>query len=316
MTEELLIGTVVRMDARVVHVAVGTETLPCAIRGRLFEESSCETRPIAVGDRVHLVRDGAQGVIVEREPRKTRLVRGATAPDKTQVIAANVDLAVIVTSTRDPPLRLGLLDRMLVACEREGIPPLIVVNKIDLPPPDPIEEELRAYAPLGYPILFTSAVTGVGVEALAERLREHLSVFVGHSGVGKSSLLNAIQPGLELTIGELNLKRRTGRHTTTQVALLRLDRGGFVVDTPGFRTFALAGMPPADLSLYFPEIEAVKDTCRYANCLHEEEPDCAVKLEVAAGSIAESRYDSYCRILENLRGGGERAPRHDSYEGT
>jgi ribosome biogenesis GTPase len=162
-------------------------------------------------------------------------------------------------------------------------------------------------------LLFTSAVTGEGIAALAERLRDHISVFVGHSGVGKSSILNTIQPGLRLAVGALNIKRRTGRHTTTHVSLLRLDQGGFVIDTPGIRSFSVAGIPPEDLALYFPEMETLRETCHYPDCLHDHEPDCAIKARAEEGGIAPSRYGSYRRILENLRGGGERAPRHDSY---
>ncbi len=305
-------GLVVRVDRRVCHVEVAGQAYTCALRGHLFEFEEEQTRPVAVGDRVKVQLQGEQGAIEEVLPRRTQILRGA-GRGKVQIIAANVDLLVIVVSVKSPPLRRGMIDRLLVEAESSGVGAAVVLNKSDLCSAEEAEALVDPYRRLGYAVAVVSCLEGRGMEAVAEIMGNRLSMLVGHSGVGKSSLLNALDPELNVKVGAISRRRGMGRHTTTHTALLLLRSGARVVDCPGMREFSLAGIEPADLGAFFRDMAPFHNQCKYPTCTHHHEPHCAVKQAVTDGQIAEPRYESYCKLLDELHGGGERMPRHGSF---
>jgi ribosome biogenesis GTPase / thiamine phosphate phosphatase len=295
-------GLVVEVATGLARVEIGGQVLLCTVRRSLMAEDTGLTNLVAVGDRVRLTPDGAgRGIIEEVRPRRSVLAR----PDVfrshlRQVIAANADQLLVVASWRDPAFWPELVDRYLVTAALNGLQPIIGVNKIDL------AEEwaearavLRPYLNLGYPVIFTSAITGQGVPELRAALAGHMTVLAGLSGVGKSSLLSAVQPGLNLRTSEVSDHWHQGRHTTTQVVLHRLG-GGFVVDTPGIREFGLAGLRRHELAAYYPELAALAGRCRFADCTHDNEPGCAVQAAVHQGRIAAARFDSYQKVRATL----------------
>ncbi len=279
----------------------------CRLRGKL------KRRPrtgdlVAVGDWVRFRRlpDGT-GVIEAIEPRVRALSRKAPTPrgEYEQVIIANPDQAVIVFAAAQPEPKLGMLDRFLVITEKQEIPALIVVNKVDLTGLDAAREIFGLYEDLGYPVLYTSAITGQGLDAFKDALRGKISVLVGPSGVGKSSLLNAIQPGLGLAVRAVSRATGEGRHTTTVRHMVPLEGGGYVADTPGLKALALWDIEPEELDGYFPEMRALVPYCQFNNCSHIDEPGCAVLKAVEEGRIHPSRYASYVRLrLEGEQGLG------------
>ena len=276
---------------------------PATIRGLLTEIDTGYINPVAVGDRVTVSEDGAGAWAIEEIlPRRTVLAR----PDpflapRQQVVAANVDQILIVSSWREPDLWPELIDRYLIASGLSEIDPIICVNKADLiEDRSAYEEVVRVYVDMGYRLLLTSAITGLGVDELRDVLARRLSVVVGLSGTGKSSLMAAVQPGLDIRIGEVSDAHGTGKHTTTQSALYRLDVGGYVADTPGIREFGLAGLTLGELPLYYPEIDELASVCRFSDCSHLEEPECAVRSAEEDGSISPSRAASYRAIFDEL----------------
>jgi len=320
---------VVRIDRKQIHVALGAAAggageriIPCVVRGRFFEgqDEDPESRPVAVGDYVKVAlggEEGAQGTIEEVLPRRTRIARPRPrAPGAWQVIAANVDLLVIVASLREPAPRPGLIDRLLIAAECDGIEPLIVLNKVDLGPAAAAEELAAPYRELGYRVLATSAKDGRGVEELRDAMRGKTAMMLGHSGVGKSSLLNVLDPAVAARIGALvagGTKMVRGAHTTTSASLHRLQFGAFLVDTPGVREFGLPPMERNDLAHWFRELAPLIPQCKYATCTHDHEPNCAVKAAVERGAVRPERHRSYLKLLAELSGAGQRMQRHDAY---
>lgn len=273
----------------------------CHVRGRLKRER-LHTDLISTGDRVcwRPTRPG-RGVVEEVLPRETQLSRLRPGPGRVpveHVIVANPDQAVFIFAVREPYPQLRMLDRLLVIAENNDLPAIICANKIDL-----LEDERDAwdlfgvYREIGYPVIYTSARTGEGIEALRERLRGQLSVLSGPSGVGKSSLLNAIQPDLGLSTREISGATGKGRHTTVTVRLWPLQDGGYVADTPGLREAGLWDIEPEELAWHFVEVRPHLSDCRFSSCTHTHEPECAVKAAVQAGAISQVRYDSYCRLL-------------------
>lgn len=263
---------------------------------------------VAVGDRVTItVEDAAErkGWIASVAERERVLSRTRPAPsarqvavDREQVIVANPDQAVFVFSIRNPAPTLRKLDRFLVIAEMNHLPAIICVNKIDLADPGEPEATFGVYAELGYSVIYASAATGAGVDDLRRALTGKLSVLAGSSGVGKSSLLNAIQPGLGLRIAQVSDATTKGRHTTRHVELIALDGGGFVADTPGIRGIALYDLEPGELDGYFREIAPLVAQCEFSDCTHTHEPNCAVQAAVADGRVTPARYDSYLRLRE------------------
>ncbi|MEN8151529.1 MAG: ribosome small subunit-dependent GTPase A [Planctomycetota bacterium] len=296
-------GTVIRVDARGCVVFAEGEELFCRVRGRFYEDIEGQKRPIAPGDRVSISRTSeGEGAVEEIEPRRTRLSRQAAHGEREQVIAANVDQVAIIVSVKNPPLRPGLIDRLIIAASNQAIEPFVVINKIDLGIAKKVGKVRDTFRELGYEVLYTSATEGTGVPHLALRLADRTTVFAGHSGVGKSSLLNAIHPELHLATGSVSKRTTKGRHTTTRATLFPLPAGGYVVDTPGVRAFGLWDVEKADLDIFFREFQPLIEQCRFYDCTHDHEPDCAVRAAVEAGEVRRPRYDAYLRIMRSLEG--------------
>jgi ribosome biogenesis GTPase len=277
----------------------------CQLAGRL-KQGPVESDLAAVGDRVtisiHPDGSGTIETVAERERVFSR-ARPAptfrkTATDKEQVWVANPDQIVFVMATREPEPSLRKLDRFLVVAERNEIPAIICVNKIDLVSPDEAEETFLTYADIGYPLIFVSAKEGSGIEELRQTLHNKLTVLAGSSGVGKSSLLNALEPGLGLRVKAVSEATTKGMHTTRHVELFALEGGGYLVDTPGIRSLALFDMEHGELDGYFREIAPLVADCQFSDCSHTHEENCAVLRALADGRISRQRYDSYLRLRE------------------
>lgn len=269
----------------------------CAIR-RLLRTLSTEERSIVTtGDRVWIrPAVGNEGFIERVEPRHGLLTRSSRG--KEHVLVANVDQVVIVMSLVEPDLKPHLLDRYLVSAEQGGLHPVICLNKVDLVNLVPSQPLVGIYGQLGIAVLLTSATTGRGVDHLRQRLRGRQTVFSGQSGVGKSSLLNVLQPGLGLHVREVSETNQKGKHTTTTAELLRLDCGGWVVDTPGVRQLQPWGIRPEEVEGFFPEFRPFVHRCGYPDCTHTHEDRCAIKRAVSRRQISEHRYRSYLGIFE------------------
>ena len=273
----------------------------CGVRGRIhLRDRTHQKSPVAVGDRVHVMRTQEdRGAVESIEPRRSSLSRPSTRRERIEhVMAANVDRVVIVTALLDPPFNPSFVDRVLAVVEFSHLDALIVVNKMDLgeePPPEAV-----VYEALGYPVICASALNGAGIDALREALHGRTSVVTGHSGVGKSSLLNAVQRDLGLVVGEVNVVTGRGTHTTTAAVWLPLVGGGAVIDTAGVREFGLFDIPQRDLSWLFRDIAKFASNCRYPDCSHTHEPRCAVQAALAEGVLAPFRFDSYLKVLESL----------------
>ena len=304
-TEETvgLQGVVVEVSSSLCRVDLGGRSLICGLRGSLTAQDTGFTNVVAVGDEVVVSEDSSdRGVVEAVLPRRSVLAR----PDVfyhhlKQVIVANADQLLIVASWRDPIFWPELTDRYLIAAKRSNLSPIICVNKIDLAEDVAnCQSALRPYLHLGYRVLFTSALTGEGVSALREVLRGRMTVLAGLSGVGKSSLLSAVQPGLQLRSGEVSDRSGEGQHVTTQVNLFRLDIGGFVIDTPGIREFGLSGLRRAELARFYPEMTAVQGGCRFSDCSHLHEPGCAVQAALQQGLVSATRYHNYRKIYAEL----------------
>ena len=283
------------------------ELFPAVLRGKVRLERSGATNPVAVGDRVRYELDGPAdekhpAVITEILPRDNYIIRRSTNLSRqSHVIAANLDQAVIVVSLLFPEIKLPFLDRILVTCEVYKIPVLIALNKVDLyreELPEMVATFRRIYEGAGYPVLETSARSGEGIDALRERCRGRVNLFSGESGVGKSSLIRALDPALDPKVGKISAAHLQGKHTTSLYEMYRLASDGFVIDTPGLRGFGLVDLEKEEISKYFPEMLREMDDCRFVPCTHTHEPGCAVKAAVDAGRISAERYNSYLGMLE------------------
>jgi ribosome biogenesis GTPase len=275
----------------------------CSVRARHFARLDRDAKLLVPGDLVEVSEspDGAC-VIEDRLPRETTLSRrlpGAKHPTE-QVIVANADQLVAIASLGIPPLNRRLLDRFLVIAEDAGLGSVVVLNKIDLSKDSDWRPVADVYGRAGYEVVSTCALDGAGVGRLASLLRGRLSVFAGASGAGKSSLLNAIEPGLGIRVREVSAKTGKGRHTTTNVTIFPVGDDTLVADTPGFRELGLWRVHPADLDQLFPEFRDLIPRCRFRGCNHGPEPGCAVKAAVAEGAVDAKRYDSYLRLLAEL----------------
>lgn len=297
---ELVQGTVIAMHGPLVRVQVGEHTLVVATRRRLrFEGAGSHTGGLVVGDRVKVEVNNRDGVVVAVEPRATCLLRRAPGSTRAQLLAANVDQALVVFAARLPEPKTGLIDRFLVASHLAGIEPLITINKVDQGSEE-IEPSLRVYETLGYTVLRVSARTARGLGELKRRLPGRTTLFCGPSGAGKSSLLNAIYPGFRLKVGSISEATGKGRHTTSRAELMPLPYGGFVVDTPGLKEFGLHGATRAEIEQAFPEVHRHAARCRFADCRHDSEPDCAVAAAAEAGEIWPERLRSFRAMLAEI----------------
>jgi ribosome biogenesis GTPase len=290
---------IVRAQSGFFTVQTETVLVTCKLRGRL-KQGRHEGDIAAIGDRVSIsLVDADTGMIESIDERQRALIRLDPRPHGVyrQVILANLDQVVFVFACANPLPRMRMLDRFLVIAEKQGIPALIVANKIDLLEKEEIEKIFGHYPRLGYPVLYTSASQNIGVDELRDHLTGKISALAGPSGVGKSSLLNKVQPGLGLVVREISDSMNKGRHTTNFRQLLPLDGGGYVGDTPGLKSLALWNTEPEELDGYFPEIAPLVSQCKYNNCTHKPfEVGCAVQAAVEEGRIHPERYDSYVRL--------------------
>jgi len=295
-----LAGRVVEVSSGLYRVDLGGEIILCQRRGSLGSEESAYTNLIAVGDAVTVTLDGSDsGVIEQVHPRRSLIARQVGA--FRQIVAANVDQLLIIASWRVPNLWPELVDRYLVVARRYEVEPVLVVNKIDLVESlGEIEETVAGWRAVGLRIVLTSAEDSTGIDELHAAVTGKTSVLAGLSGVGKSSLLRAINPAFDLRTGEVNDEKGQGRHTTTQSLMLALDDETYVIDTPGIREFGLAGIGQKDLARFYPEFDTAAAACRFADCAHVHEPDCAVRAAVEAGTINALRYQTYLKILDSL----------------
>lgn len=269
-------------------------TIQASLRGRLKQTGS----PVVIGDRVSVVQGSEDAWTVESvEPRATELVRRGRGSRVPKVLAANLDRVFAMVALARPPATPELIDRLLVMIEASGMRPLLVLNKLDVEGARVVAGELGAlYESVGYRVFSVSARSGEGLAAVREMLCEGTSALIGPSGVGKSSLLNAIDAGLELRTGGLSAKTATGRHTTVSSRLIRLACGGAVADTPGFSEIALWGVEPGEVSGCFPELAEPSRDCRFRSCTHLHEPECGVREALEDGRVQESRYRSYAKL--------------------
>ena len=293
-------GTVRRTVGGVYEVELESgAVIEATIRGRLKLQQRTGDRVVA-GDRVEVEQHADGSATIEAvEERQSELARRAPGQGahRAKVIVANIDQVVVVFAAAHPEPRLRLLDRFLVLAESNELPAVVVVNKVDLADSDEVRERFALYEAAGYPVHFVSAEAGIGLEALHDRLCGRTSVLTGPSGVGKSSLLNAIEPSLELRTGEVSEAVQKGRHTTVSAELLPLRCGGYVADTPGLRELGLWGIPSEELDHYFPEFRPYLGECRFGYaCSHTHEPGCAVKEAVEAGEVPGERYESYLAL--------------------
>lgn len=300
-------GRVVAISGEGAWVDFEGKPVLCSLKGLMKKETAQVKNIIAVGD---WIRCSDEGAIEQVEERTSILARTDISGRKEQLIAVNVDQVIIAVSVVNPPLKPALVDRYLIAAEKGNLHPIIVINKIDLlETASEVEKEmyrlfLEAYGPLGIPILSLSSETKVGLEALRSLLQNKTSVFSGQSGVGKSSLLNTCF-GFELRVGVLAMKTSKGSHTTTSAELILLPGGGYCVDTPGIRSFGIWEMTKTDVINHFTDFAPFAAKCKYPDCIHVNEPDCAVLNALEDGIIAPLRYESYISLLEEIASGSK-----------
>lgn len=283
------------------------DPFPAVLRGRVRLETGGSTNPVSVGDKVICEFEGTPdgehpALIREVLPRRNYLIRKSTNLSRqSHVIASNVDQALIVTSLHFPEMKLPFLDRILVTCEVYKVPVVIVLNKVDAyrgEDPEGVKDFCDIYRGAGYKVLETSAVRGEGIDELRALCRDRLSLLTGESGVGKSSIIKALDPSLDPKVGRISLAHLQGKHTTSLYEMYPLAGGGFIIDTPGLRGFGLVDLEKEEIAKYFPEMLKVADECRFVPCTHTHEPMCAVKAALESGEISPERYNSYLGMLE------------------
>ena len=293
-------ATVVRATGSWYDVLHDGETVRCRIRGRLRLTGVRSTNPVVVGDEVACEADeGGDYVIADILPRRNYVIRRASNLSKeSHIIAANVDQALLMASLRSPETPTEFVDRFLVTCEAYKVPVTILLSKLDLQDAEAVAEFRAVYEGAGYRVLEVSVREGRGVEEVRELLAGRTTLVSGNSGVGKSTLIQAIDPSLDIRTGEISESHHKGRHTTTFSTMYPLAGGGAVIDTPGIKGFGLIDIDEAELWHYFPEMMRVAPACRFYNCTHTHEPGCAVTEAVKAGEIAWPRYESYLKIRD------------------
>ena len=279
--------------------------IECRLKGKFKVLGIKTTNPLAVGDHVvfRVLREEGTGVITQILPRKNYIIRKATKLSKlSHILAANLDQAIIIVTLAEPRTSTGFIDRFLITAEAYHIPAVIIFNKIDLYNDGKMEElsTLKSvYEAAGYPCYAVSALTGENTGDVIELLKDRVSLVAGHSGVGKSALINTLEPGLDLKTKPISRAHKKGVHTTTFAMMFRLSFGGFIIDTPGIKEFGLYDLDRKTLAERYPELRALMHACKYTNCTHLHEPGCAVKEAVENGEISMIRYDGYLRIMAN-----------------
>ena len=327
-TNTLTSGVVINKSTGLYTISHGEDSVICRLSPKLWKDFDAMTfpegkqrdglavnnkqiDPVVIGDRVtYTLADHGQGIIVDIAPRRNHLARRAAKPMPSahafeQVIAANLDQVIPIFAAAEPPPKWPMLDRYLVAAESCGIPSIIVITKFDLIKGHRAETELLAviqrYQEIGYPIILTSAISGQGLEDLRQVMADKTSALVGKSGVGKSTLLNMLEPGLGIRVQTVNPTTGKGRHTTTNLEMFTLANGGAIIDTPGTREFGIWGLNPGEIADYFPEMRPLLGQCRFGlSCQHDQEPGCAIRKAVMDGQISPYRYKSYLRMKADL----------------
>ena len=275
---------------------------PAVLRGRVRLKGSTATNPVAVGDLVRYEMDADKAQITEILPRRNYLIRRSTNLSRqAHIIAANLDRAFLVVSLYFPEIKLPFLDRLLVTCEVYGIHPVIILSKVDLyreAAPEEVTHFHAIYEGAGYEVIDCSVVSGEGIGRLREEMRGRICLFSGESGVGKSSLIKALDPSLDPKTGQISAAHLQGKHTTSLYEMYPLASGGYVIDSPGIRGFGLVDLEKEEIAKYFPEMLKASADCRFTPCTHTHEPGCAVKAAVEEGVISPERYNSYLGMLE------------------
>ena len=296
------LGLVLKSTGSWYEVLSEGECLQCRIRGKLRLKGVRSTNPVVVGDWVRFETDEQGGYVISAiESRRNYIIRRASNLSKeSHIIAANVDQALLVVTLFSPATATEFVDRFLVTCEAYKVPVTILLAKIDLARehPEAVEEFHAIYESAGYKIVEVSATEGEGIEEVRELLRGKTTLLSGNSGVGKSTLVAAVEQGLDIKTGEISQSHHKGKHTTTFSTMYPLAEGGYIIDTPGIKGFGLIDIEDAELCRYFPDMMRYAPDCRYYNCTHVHEPDCAVVKAVEQGEIAYSRYESYLKILD------------------
>ena len=298
-------GIVYRSTGSWYSVKAGSKFYQCRIKGKIRLQGIKSTNPVAVGDRIHFEPDPKQpeqGVIHEILDRKNYIIRRSVNLSKqTHIIAANIDQAFLLVTVNNPVTTYTFIDRFLAAAAAYRIPVVLLFNKIDSysnEEQQTLEKMQAIYTAIGYETHFISALEKEGIGDLKQAMNGKVSMFSGHSGVGKSTLANAISPELQLKTASVSTAHAQGQHTTTFAEMFDLDSGIRIIDTPGIRGFGVVDMSPTELADYFLEFLSLQELCKFHNCLHVEEPDCAIKAAVENGAIATSRYTSYLQLLE------------------
>ena len=293
---------VTRVDSRCCEVWHKGDIVQATLRGKLFEDKNKDKNPIAVGDFVSLIQEGDDWAIDTILPRQNTFARRAAGEeqDLRQVLATNVTQVLIVNSLGVPPFSSMVADRILAACTAADIPSVLIINKVDLGKASKIKRIAETYRNCGTQTLLTSANDHTGIKELGAIIKNQTSVLYGLSGVGKSSLMNCLEPGLDIKTRQVSNTLKSGKHTTTHSQWYPLKNGGSVIDTPGVRKFRPVGIAPTDLRIYFKDIHIFGKNCDYYDCTHREEPGCKVLEALNAKLLSPSRYRSYLAILEEL----------------